>query len=1171
MKKLLTLLIVLSTSFFSYSQLSNKHWMPPLHANEDQDSDLIRDHYIYLSTPEATPFQVTVITGNGTPIAGSPFTISQGNPVRVLIGNGQPSIMFLDKFEVGTVTTKGLYLEGIYDFYVSFRVRSDNHAEFLSSKGLTGAGTVFRLGSLPQNDTGGIRNFMSSFVALENNTTVNLSDYDANIQFISGNTILTTPNQTFTLNKGQSVVVSGNASTAANLKGFVGALLTSDKPIVVNTGNLAAGMLAAQEGQDFNLDQIVPLDQVGTEYIIMRGNGSNNSELPLVIAHENNTEIFVNGNTTPVATINAGDYFLIPSGFFQGAGLNANMYINTSKPVFLYQIIAGSTSDATSGFYFIPPLNCFWQKSVDLIPDIQKISPSDNFTGSVIIATEINSIVSINNVATTQAPIPVLGNPNWVSYKISGLTGNVKIESTGALAVGVFGASGNAGYGGYFSGFGSLPKDSETIVCSNATVDLFDRIPGNPETPGTWTYNGVPRVPNNGLFNPLTDPIGSYVYTFSKTCDGNTRIYPITIEVTAIETAPNAGTSATKAYCINDASEDLFTLLGTADATGNWSLNGSPRANGIFDPATDSSGNYIYTIPASGACEAVSATVAVIVNPVPQIAPITSYELCDDAVDSDDTNGFVNFTLNTKNTEALNGQTGRTVTYHESQVFAEQGINALPTTYYSDSKTIYVRLRNNTTQCYAVTTLDLIVNPLPISQPIVTLKQCDTDTDAITSFNLTQANSIISNDTSLTFSYHLTQAGANNNTNLVANETEYVASNGSVVWARTQTASGCSRTTRVNLIVSATTLSQNDSFDLYECDEYIDINDTDVDGYDYFNLNDINDPNNNAVLHFKNLFPANQNLVVTFYENETDALAEENQILDITNYRNIAQDTQIIWVRLDSTLNNECFGLGPYLTLNVVAIPAIDLGTNFTVCVDRNTGLATTPPIIDATPSTVGDYSYSWTPANPNVNSTGNEMAQYTVNEEGTYAVIVTDNLTGCENFDSITITFSSEPAQFEASIINPALSSGVSTIEAIATGGFGTYEYSLDQVAWQSSPTFTNVTNGSYTVYVRDIQGCDILSSSSLYAITYPAFFTPNGDGYNDFWNITNLPESFLAKLYIFDRYGKLLKQISSYGQGWDGTFNGQQLPSDDYWFKLEYVDNQIQKEFKSHFTLKR
>jgi gliding motility-associated-like protein len=127
-----------------------------------------------------------------------------------------------------------------------------------------------------------------------------------------------------------------------------------------------------------------------------------------------------------------------------------------------------------------------------------------------------------------------------------------------------------------------------------------------------------------------------------------------------------------------------------------------------------------------------------------------------------------------------------------------------------------------------------------------------------------------------------------------------------------------------------------------------------------------------------------------------------------------------------------------------------------------------------------------------------------------------------------------------------------------------------LDAIDWQSSPIFTSLPNGSYTIYVRDIQGCGLLITNTIQTITYPNYFTPNGDGYNDFWNI-NLPENYNGLISIFDRYGKLIKQISPSSIGWDGTFNGELLPSTDYWFKVKYLEDNINKEFKSHFTLKR
>jgi gliding motility-associated-like protein len=90
---------------------------------------------------------------------------------------------------------------------------------------------------------------------------------------------------------------------------------------------------------------------------------------------------------------------------------------------------------------------------------------------------------------------------------------------------------------------------------------------------------------------------------------------------------------------------------------------------------------------------------------------------------------------------------------------------------------------------------------------------------------------------------------------------------------------------------------------------------------------------------------------------------------------------------------------------------------------------------------------------------------------------------------------------------------------------------------------------------------------------IDYPKFFTPNQDGYNDTWNITALENQPNSKIYIFDRYGKFLKQISTSGIGWDGTYNGAEMPSTDYWFKLEYTDLDTGnlKIFKAHFSLKR
>ena len=248
---------------------------------------------------------------------------------------------------------------------------------------------------------------------------------------------------------------------------------------------------------------------------------------------------------------------------------------------------------------------------------------------------------------------------------------------------------------------------------------------------------------------------------------------------------------------------------------------------------------------------------------------------------------------------------------------------------------------------------------------------------------------------------------------------------------------------------------------------------------------------------------------------------------------------------------------------SVNPLPFIDLGDNFVLCIDAVTGVGS--KTINATPSTPGSYSYQWTPTNPSGNS-----GLYNVTAAGTYAVVVRNTNTGCRFTDSVSVTTSSAPASLSVVLTTPAFSSGLATIEAIATGGFGIYEYSLNALDWQSSPIFSGLENGSYTIYARDIQGCDLLVSDAIQTITYPNYFTPNGDGYNDTW-VIRLPIEYNGLITIYDRYGKLIKQISSYGAGWDGTFNGIALPSTDYWFKIEYTENNQRKEFKSHFSLKR
>ncbi|PRZ27970.1 T9SS type B sorting domain-containing protein [Flavobacterium granuli] len=144
--------------------------------------------------------------------------------------------------------------------------------------------------------------------------------------------------------------------------------------------------------------------------------------------------------------------------------------------------------------------------------------------------------------------------------------------------------------------------------------------------------------------------------------------------------------------------------------------------------------------------------------------------------------------------------------------------------------------------------------------------------------------------------------------------------------------------------------------------------------------------------------------------------------------------------------------------------------------------------------------------------------------------------------------------------------------IIAVSVTPAGDYLYQLDEGPFQDKASFESVSYGVHSITVKDRYGCSLaVTVNDIHVIDYPKFFTPNGDNYNDTWNVFELQNDLSSKIHIFDRYGKLLKEIRPNGNGWNGTYNGRALPADDYWFVIHYTEQNIRKEFKSHFALKR
>jgi gliding motility-associated-like protein len=258
-----------------------------------------------------------------------------------------------------------------------------------------------------------------------------------------------------------------------------------------------------------------------------------------------------------------------------------------------------------------------------------------------------------------------------------------------------------------------------------------------------------------------------------------------------------------------------------------------------------------------------------------------------------------------------------------------------------------------------------------------------------------------------------------------------------------------------------------------------------------------------------------------------------------------------------------CPGLPITVRVYVNPLPVVSL-TDGTICVNA-AGVPFQTYELDSGLNDV-DYDFVWTFGG--VTIPGATSATYTATQVGTYSVVATNSTTNCVSNVATAVVTPTIPAT-GLTITQSEFFSDYATITVNVIGGTGTLLYQLDDGVLQESNVFTEVSGGKHIITVVDTQGCTYLTKEVM-VIDYPKYFTPNGDGIHDTWNIIGLNQPD-AKLYIFDRYGKLLKQLSPTGIGWDGTYIGAQLPSTDYWFTLDYSENGTQKQFKSHFSLKR
>ncbi len=546
--KQFVLIFILFVSGITHAQLSDLHYLPPL--KQGSNSGSVQQQRVYLSTPVTTSFLVNAYIGTSTsPI---PFMISNTSPATYDPGNGSNGITMVQNNDTGViVSTAGLRFEapGGQKFYVNYRGSSNAQSTSLTSKGRQALGTAFKWGGAPNYGTTNEQATSLGIMATEANTTVDIFGYDPNCEFREENDRdgLVDDTIQITLNAGQTFVLEAHiGETSANIEGWLGASVQSDKPIAISNGGLNYAVVNGQGGsRDAGIDQPVPENNLGKDYIFVRGGGLTETEFPIIIATQNNTQIFVNGSATPIGTINNGEYFIVPGTNYSSGLPGANMYVRTSKDAYAYQNLAGSTGRQTVGLNFVAPLNCLIPDAVDNIPNITDAAGTALVGGITIIAStttpDANIIVTHGGGVATKPPsLPVAGNADWKTFYIPNLTGNVDVQSTGPVAVGFFGANDNRGIAGYFSGFDVAPNVDLQITGTQCLPGANLEVIGEVFDAYQWFFDGSLITGATGTtYNPTI--AGDYFVRVTKgpcTYDSNNlQAYYCNPDIQLIKTA----------------------------------------------------------------------------------------------------------------------------------------------------------------------------------------------------------------------------------------------------------------------------------------------------------------------------------------------------------------------------------------------------------------------------------------------------------------------------------------------------------------------------------------------------------------------------------------------------------------------------------------------------------
>ncbi|PQB06357.1 hypothetical protein BST83_03565 [Polaribacter filamentus] len=578
-------------------------------------------------------------------------------------------------------------------------------------------------------------------------------------------------------------------------------------------------------------------------------------------------------------------------------------------------------------------------------------------------------------------------------------------------------------------------------------------------------------------------------------------------------------------------------------------------------------------------------------NTVPVANSVDDLEFCDDANDGDRTNGFVqSFDLESQNNIILGNQNSSdfTVTYHLSDTDANSGNAPLSSPYTNtnrDLQTIYVRVTNNTTGCFTDhTAFNLIVHPSPIANFVEDLEVCDDNSDgsARNGFSKTidlesQTAGILEtqDNTIYKVTYHRNLIEAQNGANPLNSPFSNTTANRQTIYVRvfnadTQCANGISN---FDVIINPEPTFETIS-NLSECDNNDDFDDAngiiqtiDLDGKIAEILGTSQDPDD---------------FNVTFHSSKANATSGNSAIS--SPYENLFA-TETIFVRIQNKRTG-CVNDDAFFDVIVNLLPDFTVTTPQILCLNNM-------PLNIKVENPRGVYTYEWKNTNgTTLNTVSADNINITV--KGTYTVTATTtNGTSCSRTETIVIN-ESNIAILDISFItivdetnNIGSQNNLSiSIDILSNDlGPGDYQFAIINMddntrtpfaGFQDEPLFENLEGGIYKILVNDKNGCSPDTTLLVSVIQFPKFFTPNADGDNDYWVVKGANKTFYpnSSINIFNRYGKLVAQIAIDGQGWDGTYGGKRLSSDDYWYNITLIPADTAKPTiskKGNFSLIR